>query len=90
MANSVTRVPLNRAFELEEQRKRLLITAIAELGLDVRTTNGLEAIGVLYVNELVLLTRDDLMSIPNFGKKSVDRIVNLLAENGLSISPQRA
>ena len=87
---AVTRVPLDQAFELEEQRKRFLQISIAELGLDVRTTNGLEAIGVLYVRELVVLTRDDLMKVPNFGDKSVDRIVKMLAEKGLSISTYRS
>ena len=80
-----TRVPLNQEWELERKREKLLASAVAELPLDVRTVNGLEESGVLYVHELVKLTRVELNKIPNFGAKSVERIIHVLDQNGLAI-----
>ena len=80
-----TRIPVNQAWEADQKRMKTLASAVAELELDVRTVNGLEEIGVLYVSELVKLTRPDLEKIPNFGDKSVKRIICILGEHGLSI-----
>lgn len=80
-----TRIPLNQEWEAEQKRAKLLASAVAELDLDVRTVNGLEEVGVLYVRELVELTRGELEKVPNFGDKSVERIIRLLESHGLSI-----
>ncbi|XZE53965.1 DNA-directed RNA polymerase subunit alpha C-terminal domain-containing protein [Planctomycetaceae bacterium SH139] len=80
-----TRIPVNENWLAEEKRTQMLSLAVAELALDLRTINGLEDIGVIYVRQLVKLSRFDLAGIQNFGEKSVDRIVRVLAECGLSI-----
>ena len=80
-----TRIPMNQAWVTEQKRKRLLASAVAELELDLRTVNGLEEVGVLYVSELVNLTREELDKVPNFGDKSVERIIRILGEHGLGI-----
>lgn len=80
-----TRIPVNENWLVEEKRTQMLSLAVAELALDLRTINGLEDIGVIYVRQLVELSRSDLAGIQNFGEKSVDRIVCVLAECGLSI-----
>ena len=80
-----TRIPVNQAWEAEQKRMKMLASTVAELELDVRTVNGLEEVGVLYVSELVKLTRADLEKIPNFGDKSVKRIIRVLGEHGLGI-----
>lgn len=85
MTMARTRIPVNQAWVTEQKKTEMLASAVAELELDVRTVNGLEAIGVLYVNELVKLTRAELERIPNFGDKSVERIIRLLGEHGLTI-----
>ncbi len=85
MTKARTRIPLNPVWETEQKRIKALASAVAELELDLRTVNGLEEVGVLYVSELVELTRADLNKIPNFGDKSVERIIYVLGQHGLGI-----
>ena len=80
-----TRIPVDKNWLAEEKRTQMLSLAVAELALDLRTINGLEDIGVIYVSQLIQLSRSDLAGIQNFGDKSVDRIVCVLGECGLSI-----
>lgn len=80
-----TRIPIDQAWEKEQRRIAILSSSIAELQFDLRTVNGLEAVGVLYVSQLVRLTREELQEIPNFGDKSVERILRLLDEHGLHL-----
>ena len=83
-----TRIPLDPEWVAEQRKAKMLASAVAELELDVRTVNGLEEVGVLYVSELVELTRAELEGIPNFGSKSVERIIRVLGEHGLAIRSQ--
>jgi DNA-directed RNA polymerase subunit alpha len=85
MTKAKTRIPLDPVWEMEQQRTKALASAVAELELDLRTVNGLEESGVLYVSELVELTRAELNKIPNFGDKSVERIIRVLGQHGLGI-----
>ncbi|QEG01562.1 DNA-directed RNA polymerase subunit alpha [Stieleria maiorica] len=80
-----TRIPLDQQWVAEQKKTRMLASAVAELELDVRTVNGLEEAGVLYVSELIELTRAELDRIPNFGSKSVERIIQVLGEHGLAL-----
>ena len=80
-----TRIPLDRQLVAEQKKAKMLASAVAELELDVRTVNGLEEVGVLYVSELIQLTNAELEAIPNFGSKSVERIIQVLGEHGLAI-----
>jgi DNA-directed RNA polymerase subunit alpha len=50
----------------------------AEIGLAVRTTNCLEERGVFTVNDLLHCTRDDLLSISNFGEKTLEEVYKAL------------
>ena len=81
-----TRIPLDLNWLAEQRRLEVLASAVAELDLDLRTVNGLEEVGVVYVKELVQLSRAELKKIPNFGEKSVQRIIGVLGEYGLTIS----
>ncbi len=74
----MTRVPLNRAFEdLQDVRQRLEMST-AEIGLAVRTTNCLEERGVFTVDDLLQCTREDLLSISNFGEKTLEEVYKSL------------
>lgn len=74
----MTRVPLNRAFEdLQDVRQRLEMST-AEIGLAVRTTNCLEERGVFTVDDLLQCTREDLLSISNFGEKTLEEVYKAL------------
>ena len=50
----------------------------AEIGLSVRTTNCLEDRGIFTVNDLLHCTREDLLSISNFGEKTLEEVYKAL------------
>ena len=54
----------------------------AEIGLTVRTTNCLEERGVFTVRELLNCGRDDLLSISNFGEKTLEEVYSALESIG--------
>jgi DNA-directed RNA polymerase subunit alpha len=77
-----TRVPLNRAFEESQGIKDRLEMSTAEIGLAVRTTNCLEERGVFTVNDLLQCSREDLLSISNFGEKTLEEVYKALESIG--------
>lgn len=78
----MTRIPLNRAYERSEDMKDKLEMSTAEIGLAVRTTNCLEERGVFTVNDLLHCTREDLLSISNFGEKTLEEVYKSLERIG--------
>ena len=74
----MSRVPLNRAYEATQDMKERLEMSTAEIGLAVRTTNCLEERGVFTVNDLLHCTREDLLSISNFGEKTLEEVYKAL------------
>jgi DNA-directed RNA polymerase subunit alpha len=74
----MTRVPLNRAFEQSQDLRQRLEMSTAEIGLAVRTTNCLEEKGVFTVYDLLNCTREDLLSISNFGEKTLEEVYKAL------------
>jgi DNA-directed RNA polymerase subunit alpha len=78
----MTRVPLNRAYEQSQDLKDKLEMSTAEIGLAVRTTNCLEERGVFTVNDLLHCTREDLLSISNFGEKTLEEVYKALESVG--------
>ena len=59
----------------------------AEIGLPVRTTNCLEERGIFTVNDLLHSTREDLLSISNFGEKTLEEVYKAL--EGIGFYRQR-
>lgn len=78
----MSRIPLNRAFEQSLDVKSKLEMSTAEIGLAVRTTNCLEERGVFTVNDLLHCTREDLLSISNFGEKTLEEVYKALENIG--------
>jgi DNA-directed RNA polymerase subunit alpha len=78
----MTRVPLNRAYEASQDTKAKLEMSTAEIGLAVRTTNCLEERGVFTVNDLLHCTPEDLLSISNFGEKTLEEVYKALESVG--------
>ena len=78
----MTRIPLNQAELTNQGLKDRLEMSTAEIGLAVRTTNCLEERGIFTVNDLLHCTRDDLLSISNFGEKTLDEVYKSLAKVG--------
>ena len=70
----MTRIPLSFAEEQSKSLEERLEMSTAEIGLSVRTTNCLEEKGIFTVHDLLLCTRDDLLSISNFGEKTLEEV----------------
>jgi DNA-directed RNA polymerase subunit alpha len=58
---------------------------IEELELGVRSYNCLKRAGIQTVGELIGKTEGELAAIPNFGKKSIDEVVETLRARGLEL-----
>jgi DNA-directed RNA polymerase subunit alpha len=58
---------------------------IEELELGVRSYNCLKRAGIQTVGELISKSEGELNAIPNFGKKSIDEVIETLAARGLNL-----
>jgi DNA-directed RNA polymerase subunit alpha len=58
---------------------------IEELELGVRSYNCLKRAGIQTVGDLVSKTESELNAIPNFGKKSIDEVIETLHARGLTL-----
>ena len=77
-----TRIPLSKADEKARILRERLEMSTAEIGLTVRTTNCLEERGIFTVRDLLNCTPDDLLSISNFGEKTLDEVYLALEAMG--------
>ena len=75
---AVTRVRINTTGDEAEDLRAKLEMSTAEIGLSVRTTNCLEERGIFTVQDLLNCTRDDLLSISNFGEKTLEEVYKAL------------
>ncbi len=73
-----TKIPLRSRDTQAKDMAEKLEMSTAEIGLSVRTTNCLEDRGIFTVNDLLHCTRDDLLSIPNFGEKTLEEVYRAL------------
>ena len=78
----MTRIPLSAADEALKTRKQRLEMSTAEIGLTVRTTNCLEEKGIFTVEDLLHSTPEDLLSISNFGEKTLEEVYKALERIG--------
>ena len=74
----MTRVPINRSHEASRDMVGRLEMSTAEIGLTVRTTNCLEERGIFTVDDLLHSSREDLLSISNFGEKTLEEVYKAL------------
>ena len=74
----VTRVRLSTVDTEEKDLKRKLEMSTAEIGLTVRTTNCLEERGIFTVEDLLHCTPQVLLSISNFGEKTLEEVYKAL------------
>ena len=77
-----TRIPLSRADEEARLRQTRLEMSTAEIGLTVRTTNCLEECGIFTVRDLLNSTPEKLLSIANFGEKTLHEVYKALEAIG--------
>ena len=79
---SRTRVPLSQSEEHARNMREKLELSTAEIGLTVRTTNCLEEKGIFSVRDLLNTTRAELLSISNFGEKTLEEVYQALEAIG--------
>jgi len=58
---------------------------IEELELGVRSYNCLKRVGIETIGDLITKSENELASIPNFGKKSIEEVKETLAQHGLRL-----
>jgi DNA-directed RNA polymerase subunit alpha len=58
---------------------------IEELELGVRSYNCLKRAGIQTVGDLIAKSEGELAAIPNFGKKSIDEVIETLNARGLGL-----
>jgi DNA-directed RNA polymerase subunit alpha len=58
---------------------------IEELELGVRSYNCLKRAGIQTVGDLISKSESELNAIPNFGKKSIDEVIETLHTRGLDL-----
>jgi len=79
---ATTRIALSRREEEARLQQERLEMSTAEIGLTVRTTNCLEERGIFTVRDLLNCTREDLLSISNFGEKTLEEVYKALENFG--------
>ena len=58
---------------------------IEDLDLSVRSYNCLKRAGIQTIGDLLAKSENELGAIPNFGKKSIDEVIETLVSRGLSL-----
>ena len=84
-----TRIPLISADEQTKSLNERLDMSTAEIGLSVRTTHCLEERGIFTVQDLLHCTREDLLSISNFGEKTLEEVYSALETIGFFRNSRR-
>ena len=70
----------------EGKKEKVLEMSIEELDLSVRSYNCLKRAGINTVEDLANKTEDE-MKVRNLGRKSLEEVLNKMAELGLSLKP---
>ncbi|MCR9292123.1 MAG: helix-hairpin-helix domain-containing protein [bacterium] len=79
---ATTRIPISQAEEMARIKREQLDLSTAEIGLTVRTTNCLEEKGIFTVRDLLKSTPKELLSISNFGEKTLEEVYLALEKIG--------
>lgn len=81
------RMPYKNLHRSDEMAEKLQMST-AEIGLSVRTTNCLEEKGIFTVHDLLKCKSVDLLSISNFGEKTLEEVYRALERIGFYRSIQ--
>ena len=72
----------------EDQKEKVLEMTVEELDLSVRSFNCLKRANINTVEELTQKTDEDMMNVRNLGKKSLEEVIDKLAELGLGLKKE--
>ncbi|WP_164155884.1 DNA-directed RNA polymerase subunit alpha [Sandarakinorhabdus rubra] len=64
---------------------RYLLKKVDELELSVRSANCLKNDNIIYIGDLVQKTESEMLRTPNFGRKSLNEIKEVLSQMGLRL-----
>ena len=70
---------------LTDDQKEILLKKVDELELSVRSANCLKNDNIFYIGDLVQKTEGEMLRTPNFGRKSLDEIKEVLSSMSLSM-----
>ncbi len=62
-----------------------LLKKVDELELSVRSANCLKNDNIVYIGDLIQKTESEMLRTPNFGRKSLNEIKEVLAQMGLHL-----
>ncbi len=62
-----------------------LLKKVDELELSVRSANCLKNDNIIYIGDLIQKTEAEMLRTPNFGRKSLNEIKEVLAQMGLHL-----
>jgi DNA-directed RNA polymerase subunit alpha len=86
MAGTQVAVAASEGFAADtNQRNRYLLKKVDELELSVRSANCLKNDNIIYIGDLVQKTEAEMLRTPNFGRKSLNEIKEVLASMGLRL-----
>jgi DNA-directed RNA polymerase subunit alpha len=68
-----------------QQINRYLLKKVDELELSVRSANCLKNDNIIYIGDLVGKTEAEMLRTPNFGRKSLNEIKEVLSSMGLRL-----
>ena len=69
----------------EPEFNRNLLKRVEELELSVRSMNCLKNDNIIYIGDLVQKTEPEMLRTPNFGRKSLNEIREVLSHMGLGL-----
>ncbi len=74
----------------EPEFNRHLLRKVDELELSVRSANCLKNDNIIYIGDLILKTESEMLRTPNFGRKSLNEIKEVLSQMGLHLGMEVA
>ena len=79
--------PENESEDVHEELpfNRNLLRKVDELELSVRSANCLKNDNIIYIGDLVQKTEAEMLRTPNFGRKSLNEIKEVLAKMGIHL-----
>jgi len=69
------------------KKEKVLELSIEELDLSVRSYNCLKRAGINSVEDLANKTEEDMIKVRNLGRKSLEEVLNKMADLGLELKP---
>jgi hypothetical protein len=76
---------LDDSVRLAANQVAILSRKVHDLELSIRTDNCLKNDNIIYVGDLVQKTEGEMLRVPNFGRKSLNEIKEILAQIGLHL-----